>query len=413
VIPFQFTGVSATIVTLLTGFAFGFVLERAGFGNARNLAAQFYLYDMRVLKVMFTAIVTAMVLLFAGSALGWIDMTRIWVAPTHLWPAVVGGFVLGMGFILGGYCPGTSLVSASTFKIDGMFFVAGVTAGMFAFSQVVPYFAGFWNFAGYFERLTFYELLHVDAGVVVLGVVLMAVGAFAMAEWSERLFDPDGTRGSSGKMTPGIRSLRFVAAGAALALACVTILVGQPDTKRLMASQASTLNQRLRTREVFIDPAELVDLMHNNQIELILLDVRSQADYNQFHLLDAKRMTLAELDSGWAKEIAPAKVVVLMSNDEAAARGAWRRVAAYPNANPYILAGGINRWLDVFEDGQLDAPGPEHPVEGNDQLRHPFSQALGARRPESRPEEELASARPFESRVKVRKPMHVEGGGCG
>ena len=52
--PFTFGHSAGTIVTLVIGFFFGFVLERAGFGNAGNLAAQFYLYDMRVLKVMFT-----------------------------------------------------------------------------------------------------------------------------------------------------------------------------------------------------------------------------------------------------------------------------------------------------------------------------------------------------------------------
>ena len=412
-IPLHFSGITATIVTLLTGFAFGFVLERAGFGNSRNLAAQFYLYDMRVLKVMFTAIVTAMVLLFAGSALGWIDMSRIWVPPTHLGPAVLGGFLLGLGFIVGGYCPGTSLVSASTLKIDGVFFVLGVTFGIWGFSQAVPHFSSFWNFTGDLGRLTLFDLVNVDAGVVVFAVVLMALGAFAAAEWSERHFDPDSTRGSAGPMTPAIRRLRHVGAVAAIVIAGVALLIGQPNTKRLMANQASALDERLQAREPFIDPAELLSLMHNNQIELILLDVRSEADYNQFHLLDAQRVTVDELERGWAKGIAPAKVIVLMSNDEDAAALAWRRVAVYPNANPYVLAGGINRWLEVFGDGRLDAPGPEQPAVGNDMLRRTFRQAVGARHPQSRPDAKYAAARPFESRVKVRKPLRAEGGGCG
>ncbi|TWT84737.1 Rhodanese-like domain protein [Planctomycetes bacterium CA13] len=411
--PLHFAGITATIVTLLTGFGFGFVLERAGFGNSRNLAAQFYLYDMRVLKVMFTAIVTAMVLLFAGSAIGVIDMTRIWVPPTYLGPAVLGGFLLGLGFIIGGYCPGTSVVSASTLKIDGILFVLGVTFGVFVFSQTVLYFSSFWTYAGAFGPLTLYDLVHVDAGFVVLAVVLMAIGAFAAAEWSERVFDPEFTRGSTGRMTPPIRRLRYIASAVAILLAACTLMIGQPDTKRLMVAQSLTLDERLQTREPFIDAAELAGLMHNNQIELVLLDIRSEADYNQFHLLDAHRMSIEELEGGWAKPIAPAKVIVLMSNDEDAAMQAWRRVAVYSNANPYILAGGINRWLDVFMDGQMDAPGPLQSADGDDRMRYKFSRATGARHPESRPEAKVASARTFESRVKVRKPIHAEGGGCG
>ena len=48
------------IVAFAIGIGFGFMLERGGFGSARILAAQFYLGNMRVIKVMFTAILTAM-----------------------------------------------------------------------------------------------------------------------------------------------------------------------------------------------------------------------------------------------------------------------------------------------------------------------------------------------------------------
>ena len=123
--PLHFTGIPFVLVTLAVGFCFGFVLERAGFGNARNLAAQFYLYDMRVLKVMFTAIVTAMLLIFAAAAFGVLDFGALEVPATYLGPAIVGGLLLGVGFILGGYCPGTSLVSMSTLKIDGDDLCAG------------------------------------------------------------------------------------------------------------------------------------------------------------------------------------------------------------------------------------------------------------------------------------------------
>ena len=60
----------------LIGFAFGFTLEMSGFGNSRKLAAQFYFTDLTVLKVMFTAIVTAMVLTFGAAGLGSSTSTR-------------------------------------------------------------------------------------------------------------------------------------------------------------------------------------------------------------------------------------------------------------------------------------------------------------------------------------------------
>ena len=57
------------LVYLGIGFGFGFILESSGFGDSRKLAAQFYFRELRVLKVMFTAIVVAMLLVFWASAL--------------------------------------------------------------------------------------------------------------------------------------------------------------------------------------------------------------------------------------------------------------------------------------------------------------------------------------------------------
>lgn len=187
----------ANCVYLAVGFGFGFILERAGFGNARKLAAQFYFYDQTVLKVMFTAIVVAMLGIFWTARLGLLDMDRVWINPTYLGPAVVGGLVLGMGFIIGGYCPGTSLVAMVTLKLDGLFFVLGVVTGIFIFGETVGMFSDFWNQSGALGRLTLPEWLGVSTGSVVLGVVVMALGMFCGAEWLEKFFA--GKNGKDGE----------------------------------------------------------------------------------------------------------------------------------------------------------------------------------------------------------------------
>lgn len=105
--PFELTAAVGSLGTVLIyiaiGFGFGFALEKAGFGNARKITAQFYLHDMAVLKVMFTAIVVAMLLVFFASAAMQLDYERVFVNPTYMWPGIVGGLLLGCGFILGGY----------------------------------------------------------------------------------------------------------------------------------------------------------------------------------------------------------------------------------------------------------------------------------------------------------------------
>ena len=133
----------------LIGFGFGFVLESSGFGNSKKLAAQFYFKDLTVLKVMFGAIVTAMVLIFAMVGLGILDYNLVWVNPTYLWPGIVGGLIMGVGFIVGGFCPGTSLVAMATRKIDGLFFVLGGLFGIFLFGETERFYDMWWNFSGY------------------------------------------------------------------------------------------------------------------------------------------------------------------------------------------------------------------------------------------------------------------------
>lgn len=178
----------ANALALAVAFGFGFVLERSGFADARRLAAQFYFHEQRVLKVMFTAIVTAMLLLFWSAALGLVDMSRVFVNPTHLGPALVGGLVLGAGFIVGGYCPGTSLVSAATGKLDGLFFASGVGVGIVVFAETYDGVRGFFEHTGARGRWQLSDLLGVDASVVVAAVVLMALGMFWGAGRLERAF---------------------------------------------------------------------------------------------------------------------------------------------------------------------------------------------------------------------------------
>ncbi len=182
---------------ILTGIAFGFGLERAGFGNSRYLAAQFYLRDMRVLKVMFTAIVTAMLLIFWSNALGLLDYKAIYVNPTYLWPGIIGGIIFGMGFVIGGYCPGTALVSMSTLKLDGLFFVVGLCIGMFLFGETISIFRGFWETSGYYGEITLQDLFKVHAGVMVFCIVLMALFMFWGAEKLESLFAARGSEKDS------------------------------------------------------------------------------------------------------------------------------------------------------------------------------------------------------------------------
>ncbi|HQR24761.1 MAG TPA: YeeE/YedE thiosulfate transporter family protein [Steroidobacteraceae bacterium] len=173
------------IVAVLIGIGFGFCLERAGFGNARKLAAQFYLVDMSVFKVMFTAIVTALLGVTYLGWLGWLDLSQVYLVPTYLWPQIVGGLVLGVGFVVGGYCPGTSAAAVATGRIDGVLYALGIFAGTFVYGELYPSIKGFVN-ADEMGQVTLPEVLGLPWGVIVFAVVLMAVGGFWGATKVER-----------------------------------------------------------------------------------------------------------------------------------------------------------------------------------------------------------------------------------
>ena len=170
---------------ILSGFAFGFVLERAGFGSSRKLAAQFYLRDMTVLKVMFTAIVTAMLGLVLLRAVGLVDMEAIYVNPTFLGPQVVGGLIFGAGFAVGGYCPGTSVVAAATGKLDAVAFLGGISAGILGFAGAYSKIERFATSGGG-KRLFLMDFLHLSYGTVAILVTFLALGMFFGAEWIEK-----------------------------------------------------------------------------------------------------------------------------------------------------------------------------------------------------------------------------------
>jgi len=130
-LPFNDNG---ALSGLLCGLAFGWVLERAGFGSPAKLTAQFRLTDWSVFKVMFTAIVVAAFGLWALQALGWLAADAVYVPTALLGAAAAGGALVGAGFAVGGYCPGTSVVGLCSGRLDAAVFLLGLLLGTVVFA---------------------------------------------------------------------------------------------------------------------------------------------------------------------------------------------------------------------------------------------------------------------------------------
>ena len=176
---------SDRLVALAIGIAFGWCLERAGLGSARKLTGQFYFTDFTVFKVMFTAIVVAMLGAFWLAWFGLLDLGAVYVPETFLLPQLAGGLIFGIGFVVAGLCPGTSCVAAATGRGDGAAVMAGLFAGMLVtgllFASLRPFFESTGRGA-----LTLPQLLNVPYGAVVFAIVAIAIAGFAVAERIER-----------------------------------------------------------------------------------------------------------------------------------------------------------------------------------------------------------------------------------
>ncbi|HSM92152.1 MAG TPA: YeeE/YedE thiosulfate transporter family protein [Anaeromyxobacteraceae bacterium] len=180
----------AMALAVLAGFGFGFMLEKAGFGDPRRLVRQFFGSEMIMLKVMFSAVATTVLLTAILHGLGAIDLPalgRLVATPTFLWPMIAGGLLIGAGIAFSGYCPGTDFVGIASGKRDAFVVYGGVIVGQVVAGELDHW--GAWRrfFAsGAKGQLFLYDLLGVPAAVLALAIALVAIGAFLLGEWVER-----------------------------------------------------------------------------------------------------------------------------------------------------------------------------------------------------------------------------------
>lgn len=173
------------ILALFIGIAFGAILEQAGFSSSRRLVGLFYGYDFTVLRVFFTAGIVAMVGVMALEHFGLLDMNLVYINPTFLWSAIIGGLIMGLGFVVGGYCPGTSFCAAAIGKLDALALIGGALVGVLIFAEGYPLFEGLYK-ATYLGSPRISQTLGVSPNLFAFAMVLFALVAFGVASLVER-----------------------------------------------------------------------------------------------------------------------------------------------------------------------------------------------------------------------------------
>lgn len=171
--------------SLLLGALFGFWLERSGFGSSRKLTAIFYFRDWAVLKVMFTAMAVAALGIQLLAALGVVDPTALFVPDTVVGAQAVGGVLFGLGFVVGGFCPGTAAVGLGSGRIDALVFLAGAGIGSLAFAGVAGPIEGL-RTLGACGTCSVTDSLGISGPVGAVGLAVVALLAFVFAHAVER-----------------------------------------------------------------------------------------------------------------------------------------------------------------------------------------------------------------------------------
>lgn len=325
------------LLSALIGIGFGFMLERAGFGSSKILAGIFYGRDWRVLKVMFSAIVTAMLGLYLVDGFGFLAIDQFEFKSTFLWSQIAGGLLLGIGFVTAGYCPGTSIVGAVCGKLDAVFVLLGLFAGILFFEEIYASLAGFYA-ASYAGELSLAQAFGIPTGIIVLGVGLMALGAF----WAVSRFAPQGEDEVRGRI--GLRGMATI--GGAALLVAVVQFAGPGRTRMLAAPEGVAPAPQITT-------PELAGWILESRPGFVVVDCRSETSpipgavtLKVESLTDLRRRPVF----GKRKSV----VLVGAPSDAAVTEAAASLRASGVQA--YVLEGGLPEWQRALLDKDATAP---------------------------------------------------------
>ncbi|MBI2430302.1 MAG: YeeE/YedE family protein [Ignavibacteriales bacterium] len=326
------------IVALLIGIAFGFILEQAGFSSSKKLAGVFYGYDFTVLRVFFTAGVTAMSGVIILGYLGWLDTDFIYINPTYLEAAILGGVIMGFGFIIGGYCPGTSVAGMAIGKIDAMFFVGGGLIGVFLYGELYPWFEGISN-ASFLGNIRIFDSIGVSQGLFALMLIGMAVVTFVMTTMIEKKVNPDGPARAFNALHHRLAGMGILIVG--------MVLVFLPDYKDRMLEKVSAeeFQRSHSVKEMTAD--ELAFRIIDKDPRIQIIAVREQQEFEKLTLpgavnIQAEQILKKEF-TGILNQRHKQKIFLGADRTTGTEAAYLAQEAGYENI--YVVRGGMNEFI--------------------------------------------------------------------
>ncbi len=338
------------VVALLLGIAFGFVLEQAGFSSSRRLAGVFYGYDFTVLRVFFTAAVTAMSGVLILGHFGMLDTDVIYVNPTWLLPGIVGGVIMGVGFIIGGYCPGTSVCAAAIGKVDAMFFVGGGLLGVYAFGELFPLYDKFYTSTS-LGPVKVFDSLGMSQGLFTFLLIVMAVAAFAVTTIIEKRVDKESAPSLQ------FKPVKHAVVGSFAVLLGV-IFIFMPDHKSGLIERVSGQAYAAVHPVQKMDADELAFRIVDHESNIRIIDIRSPLDFGLLSLPGSYNVQRNDLfGKDWVATFSRRhlKKVVVGDNEEDE-RTAYYLLHELGYENLAILRGGMGAFKRTILDSKMFVP---------------------------------------------------------
>jgi hypothetical protein len=165
------------LLGLLTGIAFGFLLQKGRVTEYGVIIGQLLLTDFTVIQVMLSAVIVGMIGVYAMKGAG---LVRLHCRMGSVGATVIGGLIFGAGFAILGYCPGTAAGAVGSGALDAAIGMVGIALGAGIFAHIYPRLNQSILNRGTFPAETIPELLGVRPWIVVIVVALLIAGFLYM-----------------------------------------------------------------------------------------------------------------------------------------------------------------------------------------------------------------------------------------
>lgn len=328
------------IIAFLIGIGFGFALEQAGFSTSKKLVGLFYGYDFTVLKVFMTGGLTAMTGVIILTHYGLLDIDLVYINRLYLWSAIVGGLIMGLGFVIGGFCPGTSICAAAIGKIDAMYFVLGSFIGVYIFAEGYPLFEGLYK-SSFYGSPFIYDTLGISRGLFAFSFITIAIILYWIVSWIQAKVNKQEINFNNYKNYIPISIVAFMIAFSTLFL---------PNKKDSILAKVNDTNFINSQQIEKISTDELAIRLIKNDKSLQLIDVRDIQEFNKSALPNAFHTEINNLfTKDWNKILnTKGKINIFYSDDELNAKKAALIAKELDVKNVYILEGGFNNFKEEY-----------------------------------------------------------------